>query len=258
MAAVAQLKFDNSFWSPKGYEAGKNILYDKLKQGREENNEIIEFLEERISIEELYGKQLFDLSKKEGDEDGFLRDDGASLRRAFDNIKNECEQLGRAHLQLASSLYEMVLLPLTKYGNEHSKRLDASEDEINGRLKMYNKLTNDVEKLRANYESKCQFADEMEEISIRGLEQTNSSPVFLGGLAFSEHDLKTYLARMREEIPSQQVKIPILGVYNDAYSGEDIAKWLKNNNSGIRRVRDIEIIGQELIDQGFIKLVGVI
>ncbi|RIB26485.1 hypothetical protein C2G38_2163220 [Gigaspora rosea] len=254
---MAQLKFNNSFWSPKGYEVGIKVLYDKLEQGCVENEEIVEFLRERITIEELYGKQLFDLSKRESYNDGFLRDDGASLRRAFDNIKNECEQLGRAHLQLASSMYEMVLLPLIKYGDEHSKRLEAGRDEITGHLKIFNKLANDVEKLRVNYESKCKFAEELEEISIRGLEKTDSSPVFLGGLAFSENDLKTYLARMREEIPSQQVKT-ILGVYNDVYSGEDIAKWLKNNNAGIRRWRDIEIIGQELIDQGFIKLVGVI
>ncbi|CAG8478339.1 7878_t:CDS:10 [Gigaspora margarita] len=250
---MAQLKFNNSFWSPKGYEVGIKVLYDKLEQGCVENEEIVEFLR----VKELYGKQLYDLSKRESYDEGFLRDDGASLRRAFDNIKNECEQLGRAHLQLASSMYEMVLLPLIKYGDEHSKRLEAGRDEITGHLKIFNKLTNDVEKLRVNYESKCKFAEELEEISIRGLEKTDSSPIFLGGLAFSENDLKTYLARMREEIPSQQVKT-ILGVYNDVYSGEDIAKWLKNNNAGIRRWRDIEIIGQELIDQGFIKLVGVI
>ncbi|CAG8721826.1 3615_t:CDS:10 [Cetraspora pellucida] len=258
MATVAQLKFDNSFWSPNGYGVGIKILYDKLEQGRVENEEIVDFLRERIRIEELYGKQLFDLSKMESYEDGFLRDDGASLRRAFDNVKNECEQLGRAHLQLASSMYEMVLMPLIKYGDEHSKRLKASQDEISSYLKIFNKLANDVERLRKNYESKCQFADEMEEISIRGVEKADSLPVVIGGLAFSENDLRNYLARMREEIPSQQIKFPILGVYNDAYSGKDIAKWLESNYAGARRWREIEIIGQELIDQGFIKLVGMI
>ncbi|GBB97155.1 hypothetical protein RclHR1_02930004 [Rhizophagus clarus] len=263
---VAQFHFENSFWTPNNYSGGITVLYDKLEQGKIENEEVVAFIRERISIEELYGKKLCDLSKISSRQDGFLRDDGASLRRSFEKVKNECCNLGQAHLQLASNLAEMVLQPLLKSKEEHAKRLKLSRDELTDYLKMYERLIGDVEKARINYQNKCKIADEIanEALIQRSLEKEKEKMrnefqllvVVLGEQSFTEEEIMKFFVRMRKEIPSQEVKFPILGVYNDVYTGEDIAKWLQENHLGARTLREAEMIGQELTDQGFLRLIG--
>ncbi|CAI2175237.1 4939_t:CDS:10 [Funneliformis geosporum] len=264
---VAQLRFENSFWTPNNYTTGITVLYDKLEQGRIENEEIVGFIRERISIEELYGKKLCDLSKS-CRQDGFLRDDGASLRKSFETVKNECGNLGQAHLRLAGNLAEIVLQPLLKSKEGHAKRLKSSREELTGYLKIYERLVADVEKLRINYVNKCQIADEAEEratneeLAQKSLEKGKMKNNFqllvvvLGQQSFTEDEIMKFLSRMRDEISSREVKFPILGVYNDVYSGEDIVKWLRENHPNARTLREAEIIGQELADQGFLRLVG--
>ncbi|CAG8450366.1 11609_t:CDS:10 [Funneliformis mosseae] len=222
---------------------------------------------ERISIEELYGKKLCDLSKP-CRKDGFLRDDGASLRKSFETVKNECGNLGQAHLRLAGNLAEIVLQPLLKSKEGHAKRLKSSREELTGYLKIYERLVADVEKLRSNYVNKCQIADEAEEraaseaLAQKSLEKGKVKNGFqllvvvLGQQSFTEDELMKFLSRMRDEISSREVKFPILGVYNDVYSGEDIVKWLQENHPNARTLKEAEIIGQELADQGFLRLIG--
>ena len=45
---VGQLRFENSFWTPNNYTTGITVLYDKLEQGRIENEEVVAFI--RVSI----------------------------------------------------------------------------------------------------------------------------------------------------------------------------------------------------------------
>ena len=122
-------------------------------------------------MEETYGKKLCDLSKISGRKDGFLRDDGASLRRSFETVKNECAQLGEAHLELAGNIYDLVLQPLLKHSEEHNKRLKTSKEEITGYLKLFDKMNTEVEKSRVNYATKCQLADELKEKADREAEE---------------------------------------------------------------------------------------
>ncbi|CAJ0837001.1 8219_t:CDS:10 [Entrophospora sp. SA101] len=274
--AGQSLRFDNSFWTTDHYATGMNILYDKLEQGKVENEEIITFLRERISVEETYGKRLCDLSKSSSRKDGFLRDDGASLRRSFETVKSECGKLGESHLELAGSIYDLVLQPLLKYSEEHNKRLKSSNEEITGYLKLFDKMSAEVEKARVSYVTKCQIADELKEKADREAEERQKleitsdkgkqqekeqqasmkAAVVLGDQAFTELEIMKFLERMRDEIESQEVRIPFLGVYNDVYSGEDITRWLQENHPTADSWREAESIGQDLADQGFIKLVG--
>ncbi|EXX69888.1 Rgd2p [Rhizophagus irregularis DAOM 197198w] len=160
----------------------------------------------------------------------------------------------------------MVLQPLLKSKEEHAKRLKSSRDELTDYMKMYERLIVDVEKARINYQNKCKIADEIaNEASIqRSLEKEKEKMrnefqllvVVLGEQSFTEDEIMKFFLRMREEIPSHEVKFPILGVYNDVYTGEDIAKWLQENHLSARTLREAEMIGQELADQGFLRLIG--
>jgi len=45
---VVQLRFENSFWTSNNYTTGISVIYDKLEQGRIENEEIVTFI--RVNI----------------------------------------------------------------------------------------------------------------------------------------------------------------------------------------------------------------
>ncbi|CAG8509634.1 2498_t:CDS:10 [Ambispora leptoticha] len=266
------LKFENSFWTSPNYAPGINALYDKLEQGRVENEEIVAFFKERIAVEEEYGKKLVELSNSDYRPDGFLRDDGASLKRTFESLKQECKVLGETHIELANNMTEMVLQPMLKYTEEHSMQLCASKEKITNNLKAHARMESEVEKSRISYVAKCETADQAElvadrEARLREAEEKgrikshNSYPVMIViicGQTFTEEELMKLLARMRANLQPRELRIPILGLYNDLYTGEDIAKWLLNNNPGTRTWREAENFGQELADQGFLRLIGAI
>ncbi|EJU03551.1 hypothetical protein DACRYDRAFT_64483 [Dacryopinax primogenitus] len=57
----------------------------------------------------------------------------------------------------------------------------------------------------------------------------NNEPILLAGIALPPVAVSALLARARAELPMQTVKIPILGDYEECFTGEDITKWLREN-----------------------------
>ncbi|KAF9951004.1 hypothetical protein BGZ70_001152 [Mortierella alpina] len=72
---------------------------------------------------------------------------------------------------------------------------------------------------------------------------------------FTIQELNKFLSRMRVEVPSQDVKVPIMGVYNHCCSGSAIAHWIQQNTKA-RTIEEAEHIGQSLADEGFLRLIG--
>jgi hypothetical protein len=72
---------------------------------------------------------------------------------------------------------------------------------------------------------------------------------------FTIQELNKFLNRMRAEVPSQDVKVPIMGVYNNCCTGSAIAHWIQQNTKA-RTVEEAEHIGQSLSDEGFLRLIG--
>jgi hypothetical protein len=56
--------------------------------------------------------------------------------------------------------------------------------------------------------------------------------VLLAGLAFPGAALPNLLKRAKAELPLRPVRFPILGEYEDTFTGEDFATWLRNNVPG--------------------------
>ncbi|KZP01697.1 hypothetical protein CALVIDRAFT_594393 [Calocera viscosa TUFC12733] len=57
----------------------------------------------------------------------------------------------------------------------------------------------------------------------------NPEPILLAGIALPPVAISALLARARADLPMQTVKIPILGDYEECFSGEDVTKWLREN-----------------------------
>lgn len=86
-------------------------------------------------------------------------------------------------------------------------------------------------------------------------EDDDYEEVTLGGFEYNNSELKLLLSQMLHEIPQNDVKIPIIGTYDHVSTGSDIVVWLtKNPTAG--SVAVAEKFGQDLIQNGFLRLVG--
>lgn len=75
--------FASAFWT-SDYATGLGILFGKLQQGVQENQQILTLARLRAEAEEGYGQKLSDIESATNRIDGgFQRDDGASVKKVF-------------------------------------------------------------------------------------------------------------------------------------------------------------------------------
>lgn len=86
------MKFSDSFWTAD-YTTGVDVLFKKLRQGCVENEEVLNLVRMRAETEEAYGLKLEEVRKSSVKNGGFMRDDGASTKKAFDGIRKEMEEV---------------------------------------------------------------------------------------------------------------------------------------------------------------------
>ncbi|KAG8546301.1 hypothetical protein GDO81_019271, partial [Engystomops pustulosus] len=81
---------------------GYDTLLLHMNNGRKNCKEFEDFLKERASIEEKYGKDLVNLTKKKPCGQTEMN----TLKRALDVFKQQIDNIGQSHIQLAQSLRE--------------------------------------------------------------------------------------------------------------------------------------------------------
>ncbi|RUP47027.1 hypothetical protein BC936DRAFT_146208 [Jimgerdemannia flammicorona] len=291
------LRFESSFWSQQNpsasipdFSAGLNVLHHKLAQSRVENDEIISFLKDRIAVEELYGARLSELSKTKSNAQGFLRDEGAGLRRSFESLKGESEELSLGHKQLAINITELVLNPLTRFTDNYKRKVTTGKANMDLKLKQFEHLAREMDKARALYQKKCREADAAEENALRSAAASPASPASsppasdqtptfafnadpttppaeddyrtatvlqLGDRAYNATELEAFLRRMRAAVHTTDYKTQLLGTYHNVSSGADISRWLQENHPAAENtVHGAETLGQQLVASGMLKLVS--
>ena len=73
--------FATSFWSAD-YAAGLGVLFGKLQQGVQENQQVLTLARLRADAEDIYGQKLSEIAPAtDRITGGFSRDDGASVRK---------------------------------------------------------------------------------------------------------------------------------------------------------------------------------
>ncbi|KAF9973619.1 hypothetical protein BGZ73_003141 [Actinomortierella ambigua] len=260
------LHFRDTFWcSSKGsYANGINVLHQKIAQSQRESDEILSFMRDRIACEQTYGDRLIEIGSRRLKLDGFLRDDGASLRKTFESLRQESIELGKGHRTLANNIQEMVLNPLLKSSHESRSQSEHSRDEIEAKMKLFDKHLYELDKARAAYVVKCNAADQAElEAQRLAQEQLAAEQPHMddarrhefASQRFTIQELSAFLTRMRREVPSQDVRVPIFGTYTGCCSGNALVHWITQNTKA-KTVEEGEHIGQSLADEGFLRLIG--
>lgn len=137
-------------------------MFDKLHQGCAENDQVLALAAARAEAEEAYGNKLQEIPvtympKK----NGFGRDEGASLRKAYEGIIGEMGEEGKHHIQVAESIRRMVLVPFGKWADDHKQRVDYSHSVLKGKLKHYEKELSEVQKCQKKYFNKCRVLEDL-------------------------------------------------------------------------------------------------
>ena len=85
-----------------------------------------------------------------------------------------------------------------------------------------------------------------------------SQIAFLSGLSFTPAALSELLTKASTELPLRPVRFPLLGEYQDAFTGDEIVAWLKDNIAGLDRNLDrAEEMARELTErEGLLRRLG--
>ncbi|KAF3770916.1 hypothetical protein M406DRAFT_285725 [Cryphonectria parasitica EP155] len=270
--------FQDSFWTGD-YAAGLGVLFSKLQQGVIENRQVLTIARMRAEAEEAYGQKLSEIApaadKIQG---GFARDDGASVRKAFDGVRTEMVDGAKNHKKIAQNIRDLVVNPFSRWCEAHETRIQDSQDELQTRIKAHDRQAEQVKKLRSNYFNKCRLVEDLEEENKFAFQDPQDSPkpnipeikvsdnkeadvsdedeVFeIGDEHFDAEEMKKRLAHMLNNIKLQDTKVPILGTYMNTSAGADIVEYLQKYMD-TTSVSYAERIGQDLVSAGFLRLVG--
>ncbi|RSL94182.1 hypothetical protein CEP52_012802 [Fusarium oligoseptatum] len=276
--------FADSFWS-SDYAAGLGVLFSKLQQGVLENRQVLTIARLRAEAEETYSSRLSEITpsadKVTG---GFTRDDGATVRKAFDGMRNEMQDAARNHHRIAQSIRDLVVNPFSRWCDAHEARIQDSQDELQVRIKAHDRQAEAVKKLRSVYFNKCRLVEDLEEENKLAFQDPENSPkqnqnipeikvqphkeeappaqeeeeeilYEIGDDTYQPEQVKKILSQMLTSIKMGETKVPILGTYLNTSSGSDIVEYLQRSMGNIS-VAYAERIGQDLIANGFLRLIG--
>ncbi|KAI5358627.1 putative Rho GTPase activation protein [Septoria linicola] len=274
--------FANSFWSAD-YAGGLGVLFGKLQQGVQENEQLLTVARARAEAEDTFGQKLADIETATNRIDGgFQRDDGASVKKAYEGVRTEMGEEARNHKKIASNIRELVVNPFSRWCDQHAARVQNSQDDLQGRIKAHDRQAETVRQYRSQYYNKCRRVEDLDEeeklafqdpqaaavtnspkaISVTSVpsikiaeEEPEPEPVEIGDETYQPEQIKRILSHALDNIPLGETKVPILGTYQNTTSGADITEYIQKH-LGANSVAYAERIGQDLCDNGFLRLVG--
>ncbi|KAE8442632.1 hypothetical protein EG329_002989 [Mollisiaceae sp. DMI_Dod_QoI] len=267
--------FADSFWS-SDYAGGLGVLFGKLQQGVQENQQMLTIARMRAEAEDLYGMKLGEIgTATDRFSGGFSRDDGASVKKAYDGVRTEMEEAAKNHRKIAQSIRDLVVAPFTRWCDAHESRVQNSQDDLQARIKLHDKQAEAVRKLRSHYFTKCRLVEDIEEENKLAFQDPETSPkpkvpeikisdnreeeemepFEIGDEVYQPEQVKKILSHLLSTIGLGETKVPILGTYQNTTSGADIVEYLQKF-MGATSVSHAERIGQDLISNGFLRLIG--
>lgn len=194
-------------------------------------------------------------------------------------MRNEMQDAARNHRRIAQSIRDLVVNPFSRWCDSHEARIQDSQDELQVRIKAHDRQAEAVKKLRSVYFNKCRLVEDLEEENKLAFQDPETSPKAgqnipeievqphkeeepeeeelyeIGDDTYQPEQVKKIISQMLSSIKMGETKVPILGTYLNTSSGSDIVEYLQRSMGNIN-VAYAERIGQDLVNNGFLRLIG--
>ncbi|KAK4956123.1 hypothetical protein LTR28_005941, partial [Elasticomyces elasticus] len=272
--------FASSFWS-SDYAGGLGVLFGKLQQGVQETQQMLTIARLRADAEDLYGQKLGDIETATARiNGGFQKDDGASVKKAYEGVRNEMIEAAKNHRKIASNIRELVVNPFGRWCEAHAARIQNSQDDLQARIRIHDKQADVVRTYRSQYYNKCRRVEDLDEEEKLAFQDPGSEvatspkpqkiptvklpepedpeeeePIDIGDETYTPEQVKKILTHMLGSIRVGEAKVPILGTYQNVSTGAAITEYIQRHLGG-SSVSYAERIGQDLVTHGFLRLVG--
>jgi hypothetical protein len=183
------------------------------------------------------------------------------------------------HKKIASNIRELVVNPFGRWCEAHAARVQNSQDDLQSRIKIHDRQADAVRKFRSQYYNKCRLVEDLEEedklafqdpqseaataspkakvptIQMTAPEDSDADPIDLGDETYQPDQIKKILIHVLNTVKLGEVKVPILGTYQNCSNGADLTEYIQKH-MGATSVSYAERIGQDIVDNGFLRLVG--
>lgn len=192
------------------------------------------------------------------------------------------EEASKNHKKIAANIRELVVIPFGRWCDAHEARIQNSQDDLQARIKAHDRQADYVRKLRSQYFNKCRLVEDLEEenkLAFQDPEKAEATspkpistpiiklpdnddpeepePLEIGDQTYQPDQVKKVLTHMLQTIKLGEVKVPILGTYQNVSKGSDIVEYIQKHLSATS-VSYAERIGQDLVTHGFLRLVGAV
>ncbi|XP_038187108.1 proline-serine-threonine phosphatase-interacting protein 2 [Arvicola amphibius] len=161
--------FKANFWNTDFLSTiGYDSIIQHLNNGRKNCKEFEDFLKERAAIEEKYGKDLLNLSRKKPCGQSEIN----TLKRALEVFKQQVDNVAQCHIQLAQTLREEAkrMEEFREKQKLQRKKTETIMDAVHKQKNSQYKKTMDAKK---TYEQKCRDKDEAEQAVQRSANVAN-------------------------------------------------------------------------------------
>ena len=184
------------------------------------------------------------------------------------------------HRKIASNIRELVVNPFSRWCDQHAARIQNSQDDLQGRIRAYDRQVETSRQYRSAYFNKCRRVEDLEEEeklafqdpktvaatgspkpsiasvpSIKVEEDEEPEPIEIGDEVYQPEQVKKMLTHALNTVRLGEAKVPILGTYQNVTSGSEITEYIQKHMGGTS-IAYAERIGQDLVDHGFLRLIG--
>lgn len=199
-------------------------------------------------------------------------------------MRTEMDEAAKNHRKIASNIRELVVSPFGRWCDSHATRVQNSQEDLQARIKLHDRQADQVKKVRSQYYNKCRLLEDLEEEDKLAFKDPKTSPkqedkdvptsppppkivvkepdpedeaepIDLGDKMYDPPAIKKLLTHMLDTIKIGETKVPILGTYQNVSTGADIVQYIQKH-MGAESLGYAEKVGQDLADNGFLRLVG--
>ena len=203
---------------------------------------------------------------------------GGAGCQAYEGIRSEMDEAAKSHRRIAANIRELVVNPFGRWCDAHEARIQGAQEDLQARIKAHDRQAEVARKCRSHYFNKCRLVEDLEEenklafqdprldaspkrqqvpeVKVSPTEESEEDdPIEIGDETYHPDQLKKILKHMLETIALGEAKVPILGTYQNVSTGADIVEYIQKHLKATT-VSYAERIGQDLVSNGFLRLIG--